>query len=221
MYKYKHFILFQSLFCFFIFIFFWDSFFFQPFKTFYVALHESFHGLASLLSGGNIHSMNLQSNSGHLISSGGFFPFISAAGYIGTAIVGGLLILFTLYGFHQFLLSFISLLTIFLSLLYTDSYFSLPLLTSIFIGFFILLFSWKFSFHKYLSIFLGTFFSFGSLQDIRTYLFSSLSSQTDAGILARYFGYDFLTFPIALSFAFISIFIWFISIRKVINSSSF
>jgi hypothetical protein len=217
----KHFILFQALFSFFVFLFFWDFILLQPFKTFYVALHESFHGLATILSGGAIISMNLQSNSGHLISSGGFFPFISAAGYLGTSISGSLLILFTLKGFHQFFLSFIALLTCFISFLYSDSYFSFSFFISILISFFILFFTWKFNFHKHLAIFLGTFFSIGSFQDIRTYFFSSLSSQTDAGILARYFGFDFLTLPIAFSFAFISLFIWFISIRSILKSSSF
>lgn len=57
-------------------------------------IHELCHALAGLVSGGNVHRIEVFSNgSGVTLTSGGFLPLIAMAGYVGATIVGCALIL--------------------------------------------------------------------------------------------------------------------------------
>lgn len=218
--KAKKFILFQSIVSILLVMFLWDTIILQPLQTFAVAVHESFHGIAAIITGGSVVSMGLDLNSGVLKSTGGIFPIISAAGYVGTAIVGAALVVTVLYGFHKFIISLLTVFTFGLSAYYIDSYLSISLYISLAISLGILYLAWKTPYDKELSVFLGTFFAFASLEDIRTYFFA-IPTQTDAGILARHLGSEVLTLPIAFGFAFVSILFWYLAIRKIIKEDFF
>jgi hypothetical protein len=73
----------------------------------------------------------------------------------------------------------------------------------------------KTSYQQVMAIFLGTILAVEGISDIQTILL--LPGVTDAGILAHTFGMDFLAFPIALGFAFVSLFIWYLSIRYILK----
>jgi len=65
-----------------------------PFKLFSTFVHESCHGLASIFTGGSWHKFLIGSDgSGLAYTSGGLRMFIIPAGYIGTALIGGILLL--------------------------------------------------------------------------------------------------------------------------------
>jgi hypothetical protein len=74
-------------------LFFWNYPVFFPLRILAVFLHEASHALAAILTGGTpiALAVNLD-ESGHTLSQGGFFPFVAAAGYIGTAVIGAILI---------------------------------------------------------------------------------------------------------------------------------
>lgn len=67
--------------------------FLYPFKLFVTTIHEACHALAARLTGGNVGMISIAPDeSGLTLTSGGFRPLISSAGYLGTAIFGGLLV---------------------------------------------------------------------------------------------------------------------------------
>ncbi|TDR47687.1 peptidase M50B-like protein [Tahibacter aquaticus] len=71
-----------------------------PFRLFGTFVHEISHGLAALATGGNFHRFTVSPDlSGLAWSSGGWGWVISSAGYIGSAVFGGLLILLAARGF--------------------------------------------------------------------------------------------------------------------------
>lgn len=73
-----------------------------PFRLFGTFVHEISHGLAALITGGDFHRFTVSPDlSGLAWSSGGWRWVISSAGYIGSAVFGGLLILLAARGFSS------------------------------------------------------------------------------------------------------------------------
>lgn len=67
--------------------------FLYPFKLFVTTVHEACHALVARLTGGNVQMISIAPDeSGLTLSAGGIRPLISMAGYLGTAIFGGMLI---------------------------------------------------------------------------------------------------------------------------------
>ena len=70
-----------------------------PFRLFGTFVHEISHGLAALATGGNFHRFTVSPDlSGLAWSAGGWRWVISSAGYIGSAVFGGVLILLAARG---------------------------------------------------------------------------------------------------------------------------
>jgi len=70
----------------------WDTIIVFPIKLFAVLMHEISHGIATILTGGKIISMEINLNLGGKLESEGGIPFIIAsAGYIGSFIFGAAL----------------------------------------------------------------------------------------------------------------------------------
>ncbi len=67
--------------------------FLYPFKLFVTTIHEACHALVARLTGGNVQMISIAPDeSGLTLTAGGIRPLISMAGYLGTAVFGGLLI---------------------------------------------------------------------------------------------------------------------------------
>ncbi|MDZ4769236.1 MAG: M50 family metallopeptidase [Chloroflexota bacterium] len=67
-----------------------------PFRLFVTFVHESGHGIAALISGGEFGQMVLSSDgSGHALTSGGIRALILPAGYLGAALFGAVLFYLT------------------------------------------------------------------------------------------------------------------------------
>src|SRR4051812_2343877 len=78
----------------------WELPFLTPLKLLAVAGHETGHALASLVVGGSVNQIHIQSNEGGDCLSmvpDGFFArvLVSSAGYVGAALIGALLLLLT------------------------------------------------------------------------------------------------------------------------------
>lgn len=75
-------------------LFLWNTPVLFPFKIFVVLLHELSHGLAAVLTGGRIVSIELSADQGGLCTTQGGWTFIVlSAGYLGSMLWGGLILL--------------------------------------------------------------------------------------------------------------------------------
>jgi len=74
-------------------LFFWDTPLLYPIKAFVVLLHELGHGTAAVLTGGHIARIELSSNLGGVCwSTGGWRFLVLPAGYLGSMLFGGLIL---------------------------------------------------------------------------------------------------------------------------------
>lgn len=72
----------------------WLNLVVYPFRLFGTFVHELSHGLAAILTGGRFHRFAVETDlSGVAWSAGGIRVIVSSAGYLGSAIAGGILIL--------------------------------------------------------------------------------------------------------------------------------
>jgi Peptidase M50B-like len=71
----------------------WLNWLVYPFRLFGTFVHELSHGLAAIATGGHFQRFSVQPDlSGLAWSAGGFRVIVSSAGYVGSAIFGGVLI---------------------------------------------------------------------------------------------------------------------------------
>ncbi|MCE2434348.1 MAG: M50 family metallopeptidase [Candidatus Latescibacteria bacterium] len=196
----------------------WDTPVIKPFRVFVVWIHEMGHASMAIATGGEVEELRVRWNeSGHVISRGGIFPLISSAGYVGSAILGALLIYTGRWlGTQRILLGLVGTLQIGMAALYTpfgtlDFWFGaicglLLILVTIRLG----------SLSHVLATWIGIVLCLYSLYDFRTDLWMQ-TERTDAGILARYFGIEILAYPIAFVWATISIYVMFKAMRGLIR----
>lgn len=72
----------------------WNTPLVYPVKLFTVFLHELSHGLAAVLTGGRIVSIKVAADQGGLATTAGGWPLlIASAGYLGSMLFGGLILL--------------------------------------------------------------------------------------------------------------------------------
>lgn len=71
----------------------WLGWLVYPFRLFGTFVHELSHGLAAIATGGDFHRFAVRTDlSGVATSAGGFRMIVASAGYVGSAIFGGVLI---------------------------------------------------------------------------------------------------------------------------------
>lgn len=74
-------------------MFLWNSAIIHPFKVFVVMAHELSHGLAAILTGGRIERIQIDPNLGGVCYTvGGIRGIILSAGYLGSMLVGSILL---------------------------------------------------------------------------------------------------------------------------------
>lgn len=75
-------------------VIFWNTMFIYPIKVFVVILHEFSHGLAAILTGGDIVRIEIsQQVGGVCYTRGGSLFIVASAGYLGSIIWGGIIFL--------------------------------------------------------------------------------------------------------------------------------
>ena len=106
---------------------FWSTIFVWPLRLFVVLLHEVSHGLAAVLTGGRIVSIELSPREGGLCTTAGGWPFvISSAGYLGSALFGALFLVLGVRGkprMHRTVAALLSAALLALTLVYVRSTF--------------------------------------------------------------------------------------------------
>jgi len=184
----------------------WDTVLLKPFRFFVVMVHEVCHASAALLTGGEVVEMRTNWNeSGRTLTQGGIFPLIAAAGYVGSALLGALLIYTGIFPrVQRLVLAVIGAACLGMTMGYTplggmDFYLGLG-------GGFALVAlavksqGWAMAGATWTGVMLCLY----SLYDFRTDLWL-YPERTDAGILAEYWGMPLLTYPIALSWVLVSV----------------
>ena len=197
---------------------FWDSVLIKPFRVFVVLIHEFCHALASLATGGQVLEIRARlDESGYTFSQGGFFPLISAAGYVGSAAIGALLIWASrLPQAQRFLVLILGGGSVAMIALYTplgglDFYLGLVIGVALV---WIALKSGRWS--AAVGTWMGIMLCLYSLHDFRTDLWM-YPEKTDAGLLARYWGLPALATPIALSWVLVSLSLMYRAMRHLVR----
>ncbi len=77
-----------------IIVFLWDTLFVYPLKIFVVFMHEVSHGLAAIVTGGRVVEIQVNpQQGGHALTQGGSRFWTLTAGYLGSLLWGGLILL--------------------------------------------------------------------------------------------------------------------------------
>jgi len=186
---------------------------FYPLNLFTTYLHESSHGIMALLTGGKIIKFTISSDtSGLAYTTGGIKFLITSAGYLGTTLWGALLLLSIIKKTSEkkILIGLSSFLIIF-TILFSGNIISF--LTGIFFSiFFLLLLKIK---NKNITNFILSIISVSlcmqSFNDILSLIFLSRTNiKTDAHIISESFYGILPPMIIAVIWAFISIYIYYI-----------
>ena len=75
-------------------VFLWNTLFVYPLKIFVVFMHEVSHGLAAIVTGGKIVGLQINpQQGGHALTQGGSRFWTLTAGYLGSLLWGGLILL--------------------------------------------------------------------------------------------------------------------------------
>ena len=192
----------------------WDTPVVKPFRVFVVWIHEMGHAGMAIATGGEVEELRVRWNeSGHVISRGGIFPLISSAGYVGSAVLGALLIYAGKWlGVQRILLGLIGAVQIGMVIMYTPIW-GLDFWFGAGCGLVLIVVTARFDRPAHvLATWIGVMLCLYSLYDFRTDLWMQ-TERTDAGILANYFGIAILAYPIAFVWAAISICVMFLAMK--------
>lgn len=176
-------------------IFFWDSALLKPFKLFVVFLHETSHAIATIATGGQLHSIAIEwdeSGATYARSGEGIFVIIALAGYIGSIVWGYLMLRASLTGSWIRSVSVIVGLTVIFFGFFPDgdtprqSGKMLKYLISGSWGLVLTVSAFMYPrFNHFILFFLGGLTSLYSLYDLNDFVRGDVM-RTDAGILAYY-----------------------------------
>ena len=205
---------------------FWDTALIKPFRFFVVLVHEVNHAAAALLTGGEVVEIRTHWNeSGHTLTKGGFFPLISAAGYVGSALWGALLMYTALYPQAQRLvLLCIGAACAGMTLYYTP-WGGIDSVLGIGGGLVLCIMACKSKRMASIgAVWMGVMLCLYSLYDFRTDLWYS-PERTDAGILSAYWGLDplqvpYLAYLIALIWVLVSLSCMYRAMRAVVRQKN-
>ena len=202
---------------------FWDTALIKPFRFFVVLVHEVNHAAVALLTGGEVLEIRTHWNeSGHTLTKGGFFPLISAAGYVGSALWGALLMYTALYPQAQRLvLLCIGAACAGMTLIYTPREAGgVDFALGIGGGLVLCIMASKSKRMASIgAVWMGVMLCLYSLYDFRTDLWY-YTERTDAGILSAYWGLDplqvpYLAYLIALIWVLVSLSCMYRAMRAV------
>jgi len=196
----------------------WDTIFLKPFRIFVVMVHEICHAGAALASGGEVVELRAAwDESGHTLTRGGMFPLITSAGYVGSSLLGSLLIYAgSLPQLQRLLMLVIGGITMGMTMRYTPAG-QLDFYLGIFGGLLLVSLAIKSQRAGQAgAICLGVMLCLYSLYDFRTDLWLH-PELTDAGILAEYWGLPLLAYPIALGWVVISLAVMYRAMRSLVR----
>lgn len=168
----------------------WDTIILYPVKLFVVLLHEISHGIAAVLTGGKIVSIEIFENlGGQCLTSGGVSFVVASAGYLGSLCFGSLLFL---SAYNKKIENWSTYSIAFILIFFAANYMvgSIGILLALSFSFLLIISSKYFNqiFHRYFIKILGIISSFYVLVDIKEDLLTFAYRETDAHLLAKISG---------------------------------
>ena len=202
----------------------WDNEYVFHLKNFVVLVHEISHALAALLTGNMVDKITIHPNeAGETVVFYGIqnsFPFIISAGYIGPAVLGGIMLNNGFRGSHQRGILFsIGLMILFFTIKFSETG-ELAFYTGMLFSIIMMIAAWaNVLATRVLLVGLGTSLALYSMYDL--FDFTRSVSSTDAGILARWLipesepeAMEVMGYIVAIFWSMISLGIIYISIVK-------
>lgn len=168
----------------------WDSIIIYPIKLFVVLLHEISHGIVSVLTGGQIVSIQISQYLGGQCNTKGGIPFlVASAGYLGSLLFGSAIFISSYdKNYSKWITTSIAVILV----LFTANYMtgSVGVVLSLIFSLILILSPRYFNktFHKYLMKSLGLISSLYVLVDIKEDLLTFEYRETDAHLLAKITG---------------------------------
>ena len=194
-----------------LYLFFYENPVLYPLRIFLTMTHESFHALATLLTGGKVISIHLNGIEGRTISQGGVYLIIALSGYIGTALLGSLIIA-TKYK-KTVLVLYIMLIS-YMTFVYTK--FSIEYLVITFFLWLLIFVLYK-AVADHIVFVLGSFLALHSIEDMKMYLLK-IPGETDAGLIAKYLGSPLYTLPVRIFMFLTCSLILFVGVKSFLKS---
>lgn len=180
-----------------------------------VSIHEVGHGLAAIFTGGAIASLDVQWEHGLAMTQGGWYPIVSMAGYVGTAIVGAMFFLAAVHSWARWLaLLFLATATILLCIhAHFSGAFFFAIVANCVVG------ACLFIDRKgAMASFFATMLIYPQWSDVQQLLWYQ-PGNTDAGLLAQHFGMSWLAWPIAVVYTVGTVLVWFWALRYLVRRS--
>ena len=208
---------------FFISLFLWNTFIMYPVKLFVVSLHELSHGIAAIISGGQIIKIQIDPRIGgycaYMISSDTsviFRIFISSAGYLGSMFWGAIIFIFSSRTKMDRIIT--TIITLSMGVLSSFVIRSGELFGIIFCiaftVFLIIAIKWfSDKFHDIFLKFIGLSSCLYVITDIKSDLIDRTGIGSDADKIAEITGLKSLSVPIGIFWIIISLIVLFVSIK--------
>ena len=168
-------------------IFFWDTLFIYPIKLFAVLMHEFSHGIATILTGGRIASIEINAHlGGQCLSNGGNIYAIAFAGYLGSMFWGALLF-YSSYNYKAgiWITTFIAIMILIFAILYVNGTFGILSASAFAVLLFISPTLLNRILNYYFMKFLGLICCLYVIVDIKEDLITLTYRETDAQLLAN------------------------------------
>jgi hypothetical protein len=193
---------------------FWRSPALFPLRAFVVLVHETGHALAALLTGASVdHLVVRPDESGEVVSRGGWFLVISSAGYVGTAVLGSLLLALTRRpAAHRAAVGLLGAVLVAMTVLYVPFANLFGFVLGLCWGAVLLVLAVKRFPHLARVVdALAVMLCLYAVYDFADFLRDA--GHTDAGILAGYLGAAWLAWPIALGWTAASLYLMYRGLR--------
>ncbi len=201
---------------------FWHSAVLFPLRAFVVLVHEAGHALAVLLTGGEVlHLVVRPDESGEVLSRGGWRILVSSAGYVGTALLGSMLLALTRNPkAHRIAVGILGAVLVLVTVLYVP--FSNPFGFGLGLAWGALLLVMAVKRFPHLARVvdaLAVMLCLYAVYDFADYLLHD-TDRTDAGILARYLGVPWLAYPIGLGWTLVSLWLMYRGLRIALGTKA-
>ena len=196
-------------------VIFWDTIVIYPIKLFVVILHEFSHGLAAILTGGSIVKIEVDPLIGGVCyTRGGSLFIVASAGYLGSILWGGLILILASRTRHDKIVGMvIGGLLVLLSMLYIRNLFGFLFTTGFGVALAAISYFAKDHIVDILLKFLGMTSCLYVIIDIKEDLIQRTNVGSDADAIAQLLGSQALSMPIGifwilLALAAFAFFLW-------------
>ncbi len=200
-------------------VIFWDTIVIYPIKLFVVILHEFSHGLAAILTGGSIVKIEVDPLIGGVCyTRGGSLFIVASAGYLGSILWGGLILILASRTRHDKIVGMvIGGLLVLLSMLYIRNLFGFLFTTGFGVALAAISYFAKDHIVDILLKFLGMTSCLYVIIDIKEDLIQRTNVGSDADAIAQLLGSQVLSMPIGIFWILLALaaFVFFLAVSGV------